>query len=75
MLHSNKNGFSFISLLLTVLIIGILAHVMLSYYKKALPVTKNGQKPQSVQAVENARAAVKNLEQVSNQRADAFNDF
>ena len=73
MIHSNKNGFSFIGLLLTALIIAILAQVMVSYYKKAAPAKT--QKTQAAQAVESARAAVKNLEQVSNQHADALKDF
>ena len=69
----NKNGFSLISLLLTALLICILASVMTSYYKKTLPA--NSKKPQTTQAVEQARAAVKNLEQVSNQRVHSLDNF
>ncbi len=70
----NNNGFSFLGLLLTALIIAILASVMASYYKKA-PSVNSAKKSSQAQAVEQARAAVKNLEQVSNQRVNALDNF
>ena len=74
MFQTNKNGLSFISFLISALLIGILASMMLSYYKKTSAVS-NTQKSAQAQAVDQARAAVKNLEQVSNQRANALDNF
>ena len=69
MFLSNKKGMSFLGLLLAALIIGILATIMLPQYKKTIETPKKNE-----QTLQNVRSAVKNLEQVSAQRANGIDE-
>ena len=66
----NQQGLSFLGFLITLLIIGILIHLMLPRYVQDTA----KQQSQAKQTVENVRAQLKQAEQAAQQRANAFDN-